>query len=89
VERALAASPAGGRQLRRGHRIHAQAETARRAVILVTDEGENAAPFSFHASEISDELHVAPNVCIVRVPGAGAILEAECKRQASPSTPPV
>ena len=50
-------------------------------VILVTDEGENAGPLFVPAlQKYCVEMKAAPNVCIVRTPGAATGLESQCKK---------
>jgi hypothetical protein len=49
-------------------------------VILVTDEGENAAPaFAPALQRYAAELGVMPNVCVVRTPGATNGVTGPCK----------
>src|SRR5262249_51821417 len=49
-------------------------------IILVTDEGENAAPFFADAlTKYRQDLRAEPTVCIVKTPGAGTQLEEACR----------
>jgi hypothetical protein len=49
-------------------------------VILVTDEGENTAPFFVDAlTRYRGEVKADPTVCIVRTPGASTHLEERCR----------
>ena len=50
-------------------------------IILVTDEGENAAPsFADAVLKYRADVKADPNVCIVRTPGAGDTVETACRR---------
>ena len=50
-------------------------------LIVVTDEGENTAPFFVNAVKIyRDEVKADLNVCFVKVPGATAQLEDQCRQ---------
>ena len=50
-------------------------------LIVVTDEGENTAPFFVNAVKMyRDEVKADLNVCFVQVPGATAQLEDQCRQ---------
>jgi hypothetical protein len=52
-------------------------------IILVSDEGENAAPLFVEAlKKYREAVKADPNVCFVRTPGAGTQLEEQCRRAA-------
>jgi hypothetical protein len=54
-------------------------------IILVTDEGENSGPlFVPTLQKYCAEMSAAPNVCIVRTPGAYTGLELQCKSAGIP-----
>jgi len=49
-------------------------------IILVTDEGENTAPhFVPTLQKYREAVKADPNVCIVRVPGSGSLIETQCR----------
>ena len=49
-------------------------------IILVTDEGENTAPlFVPTLQKYRESVKADPNVCIVKVPGSGNLLEVRCR----------
>jgi hypothetical protein len=50
-------------------------------IIVVTDEEENTAPlFVETLKKYRDEVKSDPNVCFVRTPGAGTLLEDQCRK---------
>src|SRR5262245_16498721 len=50
-------------------------------IILVTDEGENTAPYFVDAlKQYREEVRTDPNVCFVRTPGASTQLEEACRK---------
>ncbi|HEX4592065.1 MAG TPA: hypothetical protein VH120_19180, partial [Gemmataceae bacterium] len=50
-------------------------------VIVVSDEGENTAPFFVPALvKYREEIRADPNVCFVRTPGAVTLLEDQCRQ---------
>jgi len=50
-------------------------------IIVVTDEGENAAPFFVEAlTKYRAALKADPTVCFVRTPGASTQLEEQCRK---------
>jgi hypothetical protein len=50
-------------------------------IILVTDEGENTAPlFLPTLQKYRESVKADPNVCIVRVPRSGNLLETQCRQ---------
>lgn len=50
-------------------------------IIVVTDEGENTAPFFVQAlARYREALKADPNVCFVRTPGAVTLLEDQCRK---------
>jgi hypothetical protein len=50
-------------------------------IILVTDEGENSAPFFVDAlKKYREDLKADPTVCFVKTPGATAVLEERCRQ---------
>jgi hypothetical protein len=80
-ERALTGISAGG-----GTACGAAVEVMRlreqyvEQIILVTDEGENHGPhFAPALQKYREEMKAEPGVCIVRVPGSYAGLEAQCR----------
>jgi hypothetical protein len=81
-ERALKGIAAGG-----GTSCGAALEYMRRKrqyveqVILVTDEGENSAPFFVDSlQKYRQEVQADPTVCLVRTPGSSNYLEERCKQ---------
>jgi hypothetical protein len=50
-------------------------------IIVVTDEGENTAPFFVDAlAKCREAVQADPNVCFVRTPGAGTQLKEQCRK---------
>ncbi len=50
-------------------------------IIVVTDEGENTAPYFVDAlAKYREAVQADPNVCFVRTPGAGTQLEEQCRK---------
>jgi hypothetical protein len=51
-------------------------------IIVVTDEGENAAPFFVEAlTKYREALKADPSVCFVRTPGASTQVEDQCRQK--------